>query len=129
MGQCSIKDYKVTELPSKGQPNSRYYVPNGNGTDVDEYVTDKEGNYHKVNPVVTVTTSYEEVNEPLIGTINNSNPIFSTSFNFDPDTTIVFINGVKQKKPEHYNTIGSSIIVFSDSPEVGDILEINYVKA
>lgn len=46
--QCEIKDYKVNELPPKGKPNSRYYVPNGNGTDIDEYVTDKDGEYHKV---------------------------------------------------------------------------------
>ncbi len=45
-----IKDYKVNELPLKGKCHSRYYVPNGNGTDIDEYVTDKDGNYHKVNP-------------------------------------------------------------------------------
>ncbi len=53
---------------------------------------------------------------------------FTTSFNFDPDTTIVFINGVKQKKPLHYNTVGFNTVTFSDSPLVGDILEINYVK-
>jgi hypothetical protein len=47
---CEIKDYKVLKLPPKGKPNSRYYVPNGEGTDIDEYVTDKDGKYHKVNP-------------------------------------------------------------------------------
>jgi len=50
MTQYIIRDYRVNSLPAKGQPNSRYYVPNGNGTDVDLYITDLSGNYHKVNP-------------------------------------------------------------------------------
>jgi hypothetical protein len=126
--QCAIDDYKVDVLPPKGKPNSRYYVPNGNGTDIDEYITDKSGNFRKVNPVSTISVSYEEITEELVGTIDGSNAIFTTTQNFDPDTTIVFINGVKQKKPTHYNTIGTNVITFSDSPQVGDILEINYVK-
>ena len=128
MSQCIIKDYKVINLPSNGQPNSRYYVPNGNGTDVDEYITDINGNFRKINPIVEVIISYEEITESLIGTIDNSNSTFTTSFDFDPDTTIVFINGIKQKKPTHYNNSGTNTIIFSDSPQVGDILEINYVK-
>ena len=121
MAQYPIRDYKVNSLPAKGQPNSRYYVPNGNGTDVDLYITDLGGNYHKVNPVSTVSVSYEEITEELVGTIDGSNAIFTTTQNFDPDITIVFINGVKQKKHTHYNTIGTNVITFSDSPQVGDI--------
>lgn len=47
--KCVIKDYKVNELPSKGEPNSRYYIPNGQGSNIDEYVTDKDGNFRKVS--------------------------------------------------------------------------------
>lgn len=47
----NIDDYKVDQLPTKGEPNSRYYVPNGNGTDIDEYITDKKGLFRKVNPI------------------------------------------------------------------------------
>lgn len=54
--KCAIDDYKVDSLPPKGAPNSRYYVPNGNGTDIDEYITDKSGNFRKVNPISTVGT-------------------------------------------------------------------------
>lgn len=128
MTQYKIKDYRVNTLPAKPEPNSRYYVPNGNGTDVDLYITDLGGNYHKVNPIQTISSSYEEVTEELLGTINGSNATFTTTQNFDSDTTIVFINGVKQKKPTHYNTFGTNTIMFYDSPQVGDILEINYVK-
>jgi hypothetical protein len=123
----TIADYKVNTLPINGVPNARYYVPNGNGTDIDEYLTDKDGNYRKVSPVVVIG-GYEEINEVLIGVVNNSNVTFTTSFNFDPSTTIVFINGIKQKKPVHYNTVGTNTVVFTDSPLVGELLEINYVK-
>ena len=52
MAQYEIRDFKVNALPlPTGVPNSRYYIPNGNGTDVDEFITDKTGNYHKVNPI------------------------------------------------------------------------------
>lgn len=55
MDACiEIKDYKVNTLPTKGKPNSRYYVPNGQGTDIDEYITDKQGIYHKVNPISSI---------------------------------------------------------------------------
>ena len=67
MDKClEIKDYKVNTLPTKGKPNSRYYVPNGQGTDIDEYITDKLGHYHKVNPVVTVPTGGSALTTSLV---------------------------------------------------------------
>lgn len=49
MQQIEIKDFKVNALPVIGVPNSRYYVPNGNGSYIDEYITDLNGNYRKVS--------------------------------------------------------------------------------
>lgn len=66
--QCAIDDYKVDVLPPKGKPNSRYYVPNGNGTDIDEYITDKSGNFRKVNPISTTGTVKKNF---IAGTIIN----------------------------------------------------------
>lgn len=51
-----IQDFKVNTLPLIGVPNSRYYVPNGQGTDVDEYITDLSGGFHKVNPVILTSS-------------------------------------------------------------------------
>lgn len=128
MAQYEIRDFKVNALPlPTGVPNSRYYVPNGNGTDVDEYITDLNGNYRKVNPVGSGIL-LEEVNETLVGIIDNSNSTFTTSFNFEPSSTNVYINGIRQKKPLHYNTVGNNTIIFTDSPLIGDSLEINYIK-
>ncbi len=127
MATSLIRDFKVNTLPLIGVPNSRYYLKVAPGDKYIEYLTDNLGNF--LSPTLPVTpTVYEEVNEELIGVINGINNSFTTSFNFDPDTTIVFINGVKQKKPLHYNTVGFNTVTFSDSPLVGDILEINYVK-
>jgi hypothetical protein len=44
----TIFDFKADTLPAIGVPNSRYYIPNGQGTDIDEYVTDLNGSFRKV---------------------------------------------------------------------------------
>lgn len=127
MALSLIKDFKVNTLPSTGIPNSRYYLKVSPGNKYIEYLTDSFGNF--LSPTIpSVATSYEEINEELIGIIDNVNNTFTTSFNFDPNTTVVFINGIKQNKPVHYNTVGFNTVFFADSPLVGDILEINYVK-
>lgn len=127
MSNVIIKDFKVNSLPAIGIPNSKYYLKVAPGNKFIEYITDSFGNF--LEPTIpTLPVSYEEITEELIGVINGVNATFTTTFNFNPDTTIVFINGVKQKKPAHYNTIGFNTVIFSDSPLVGDILEINYVK-
>lgn len=128
MAALVIQDYKVKTLPDIGVPHSRYYTPNGNGTDVDQYITDKYGNFRKVTTAGLGSLAYSEVNEPLNGVINGSNASFTTTYDFRITSVIVYINGIKQKKPDFYNTIGTNIITFADSPEVGDLLEINYVK-
>lgn len=125
--EVKIKNFKVSSLPAIGVPDSRYYLKVLPGNKYIEYLTDSSGSF--LTPTIpSVAVSYEEVTEELIGVIDGSNNIFTTSFGFDPDTTIVFINGIKQRKPAHYNTAGLNTIIFSDSPLIGDILEINYVK-
>lgn len=69
-----------------------------------------------------------EWNDPLIGTIDNMNATFTTTFNFIPGQINVFINGLLQKIITHYQTIGNNIITFTDSPRVGEILTANYIK-
>lgn len=44
---CIINEYKVKKLPTKGKPNSRYYLLLSDDS-VEEYITDKDGNYKKV---------------------------------------------------------------------------------
>ena len=127
MSGTEINNYKVDVLPVTGVPNSRYYLKVAPGNKYIEYLTDNFGSF--LSPTIpSLPSSYEEITEELIGIVDGINATFTTSQNFDPNTTIVFINGVKQRKPIHYNSIGLNTIIFSDSPLIGDTLEINYVK-
>jgi len=61
MAQYTIKDFRLNAVPSTWEPNSRYYILNGQGTDIDEYVTDLSGIPHKVNPVASSSGSVTSV--------------------------------------------------------------------
>ena len=83
MASYIIKDFRVDVLPTIGTPNSRYYVLNGQGTDIDEYITDKYGSYHKVNPiVVSSSTSFitrvagENISSGMAVIIGTDNKIY-----------------------------------------------------
>lgn len=63
------------------------------------------------------------------GTVNGSNATFTTAFSFVPETVEVFVNGLKQKRVTHFNTSGSNTILFSDSPQSGDLILVNYLRS
>jgi hypothetical protein len=90
---CEIKDYKVNELPLRGKPNSRYYVPNGNGTDIDEYVTDVHGNYHKVNPIQSSTDVEWGT---IIGTLSDQTDLQAALDDKVDESRTLTINGLAQ---------------------------------
>lgn len=52
----TIRDFRVNSLPGVPIPNSRYYVPNGNGTDLNEYLTDLTGAYRLVGSAGSPST-------------------------------------------------------------------------
>ena len=83
MEQKNIKYFKVNALPSDPCPNAIYYIPNGNGTDLDEYVTDKYGNPRKVRSLspleVNVNGVTSEVSELVF--LNSNNVTFGISSN------------------------------------------------
>jgi hypothetical protein len=60
------------------------------------------------------------------GTINGSNATFSTEFQFVPESVLVFLNGMLLSRIAEYNTSGNNAILLSDSPEVGDVIQVNY---
>lgn len=68
------------------------------------------------------------VGEVPSGLVNGSNATYTTAFNFYPDTVDVCINGLSQKKPTHFNTSGTNTIIFADSPTVGEVITVNYIK-
>lgn len=69
------------------------------------------------------------VNEIPTGVINGSNPVFTTSQPFVPESLDITINGLSQKIIIHYQTSGNNTITFIDSPEVGDVILIDYEVA
>jgi hypothetical protein len=67
-------------------------------------------------------------NETLTGTIDGSNAMFSTAFNYVSQSVTVYINGVKGSHGNDYSLVGINQVLFADSPEIGDILEVTYQK-
>lgn len=68
------------------------------------------------------------VGEVPAGLVNGSNATFTTAFGFVPESVEVYVNGLRQKKPTDFNTAGTTTILFSDSPLVGDLLLANYLR-
>ena len=68
--------------------------------------------------------------EILIGTVNGTNKVFTTSQPFVGGSTLVYINGLLQIRDVHYTeTQAENKITLSDAPSnVGftDVLQITY---
>lgn len=69
------------------------------------------------------------VSEIPSGSINGSNATFTTAFAFVPESVQVRVNGLGQRKPQDFNTSGTLTIIFTDSPQVGDGLQVDYQRA
>lgn len=74
-----IRDYKVTSLPIKGEPNARYYLSTDNG--VEEYVTDIDGNFKKVQSPINVSAGTTSSNVTELIFSNGNNVTFGLSNN------------------------------------------------
>ena len=67
------------------------------------------------------------INDSLLGNIDGINNIFTINNNIVPDSESLFVNGIKLTKPNDYNITGS-IITTVFSPEINEIININYIK-
>ena len=67
--------------------------------------------------------------EPLLGVIDGSNATFTLPDNFIPGTVDVAINGLTQRRTVDFTTVGTTTILMSESPLVGDYLTASYHKA
>lgn len=54
--------------------------------------------------------------ETLEGEINGVNTVFNTSYNYEVNTTRVYINGLLQRRGVDYNELGVRTIEFTDAP-------------
>ena len=64
--------------------------------------------------------------ESLIGTINGINATYTTSKKFVAGKVSVYLNGLKQKIVDEFNTSGNQTVIFMESPQVGDVLSVDY---
>lgn len=69
------------------------------------------------------------INEVPEGEINGSNATFTSNFSFVPESVSVFSNGLNLKPIDEYTTTGNTQIQLTFSPQVGEIILINYIKA
>lgn len=71
----------------------------------------------------------EEVEgETPMGVIDGSNATFVSQFDFIPESVEVEINGLGQRRILDFNTSGTRLIIFSESPQAGDSVRIDYVR-
>lgn len=131
-----LRFFGVDTLDAPLQPDSFYVVENGDFAET--YVTDRNGvpkevgNSTMINQLITnsgsVLTPEIILGEIPTGLINGSNATYTTLFDFVPSKVAVYVNGLLQKKITHYNTSGTTTILFVDSPLTGDIIEVDYIK-
>lgn len=68
------------------------------------------------------------ISEIPSGIINGINSIFTTQFNFIPETVEIYLNGLKQRIIEDYQLIGNNTIQFVFSPFNNENILVNYLK-
>lgn len=69
------------------------------------------------------------IGETLAGTINNINTVFTTAFNFDPNSIRLFINGFSQVRGVDYTVTAANAITLTFPAIIGDSLQVDYQKA
>ena len=67
-------------------------------------------------------------NEVPSGAINGTNATFTTQYDFIPESLEVFLNGIKQKIVDDYNTTGTQTIILNFSPVIGEKILVTYIK-
>ncbi len=65
--------------------------------------------------------------ETPTGSINGSNATFISQFNFVPESVVVLVNGLEQRRVTDFNTSGTQTIILSDAPLTGESVRINYI--
>lgn len=80
----------------------------------------------QVGAVLQTASGSFVIGEMPSGLINGSNVQFTTAQSFVPETVQVFVNGVSQTLTVDYVTTGTTTILLSVSPIVGDYIRVNY---
>lgn len=65
--------------------------------------------------------------ETPTGSINGANATFTSQFNFVPESVVVLVNGLEQRRVTDFNTSGTQTITLTDAPLTGESVRINYI--
>lgn len=65
--------------------------------------------------------------ETPTGSVNGANATFTTQFNFVPESVVVLVNGLEQRRVTDFNTSGTQTIVLTDAPQAGESVRVNYI--
>ena len=67
----------------------------------------------------------------ITGTRNSVNKIFTLSQSFISGTTRVFVNGIRYTPGSSYDYVetGTNQITFTNAPDSGDLITVDYIKA
>ena len=72
------------------------------------------------------------VKEPAAGDVDGTNKTFTTTYDFIPDTLIVYLNGVQQASPDDYVELTTQSFQFIEAPLGGadpDRVRVVYQRA
>lgn len=64
-----------------------------------------------------------------LGVINGINATFQAQHNFIPETLVVYVNGLRQKIIDDYQTSGTQTVVLSASPVLGENVLFDYIRS
>lgn len=66
----------------------------------------------------------------ITGTKNGTNKVFTLSRNFTSGTTRVFVNGIRYTPGASYDYVETGVnqITFTNAPDSGDLITVDYIK-
>lgn len=86
------------------------------------------GKVLKAGTVINNITGDIYTTEIPVGLINGINATFTSAFSFIPESVVLYLNGLRIKIVDEYNTIGNNKIILSVSPGNNENILINYLK-
>jgi len=80
--------------------------------------------------VVTTSILATDYDYDITGTKNGTNKVFTLSSTFVSGTTRVFVNGIRYTRGAGYDYVetGTNQITFTNAPDAGDLITVDYIK-
>ena len=82
------------------------------------------------NAYLYVSGQRTDYDYDIVGLRNSANLVFATIYNYVVNSTKVYRNGIRMTKGVGYDytEIGTNQIMFTQAPDLGDLLIIDYTK-